>query len=97
VVAKKSNADLVLSTDPDADRLGAMAPDRKGNWRIVTGNEIAALLTHFKLAKLSQQGDLPRSAFVIRTEVTIGQITRIARHFNVQVVDNLLVGFKYVA
>ncbi|HEV8058964.1 MAG TPA: phospho-sugar mutase [Gemmataceae bacterium] len=96
-LAKKCNADLVLSTDPDADRLGAMAPDRKGNWRTVTGNEIAALLTHFKLAKLSQQGHLPRSAFVIRTEVTISQITRIARHFNAQIVDNLLVGFKYVA
>ena len=97
VLAKKCNADLVLSTDPDADRLGAMAPDRKGKWRVVTGNEIAALLTHFKLSKLSQQGRLPRSAIVVRTEVTIGQITRIARHFNAQIVDNLLVGFKYVA
>jgi phosphoglucomutase/phosphomannomutase len=97
VLAKKVKADLVLSTDPDADRLGAMAPGRNGEIKIVTGNEIAALLTHFKLLKLSQQGRLPRSALVIRTEVTIGQITRIARHFNAQIVDNLLVGFKYVA
>jgi phosphoglucomutase/phosphomannomutase len=96
-LAKKVKADLVLSTDPDADRLGAMAPDREGNWRIINGNEIAALLTHFKLAKLSQQGRLPRSAIVIRTEVTISQITRIARHFKTQIVENLLVGFKYIA
>src|SRR5207249_7014756 len=71
LVAKKNDADLVLSTDPDADRLGAMcpmaSPSRQGreavsDWRYLTGNEIAALLTHFKLTKLSQQGQLPRSA-----------------------------------
>jgi phosphoglucomutase/phosphomannomutase len=95
--ARLHKADLVLSTDPDADRLGAMAPDRAGDWRFVTGNEIAALLTHFKLNKLLQQGRLPPSPIVVRTEVTTGQITRIARHFKAQVVDNLLVGFKYIA
>ncbi len=95
--AIREKADLVLSTDPDADRLGAMAPDREGKWRFVTGNEIAALLTHFKLNKLAQTGRLPSSPVVVRTEVTIGQITRIARHFRAQVIDNLLVGFKYVA
>ncbi len=98
-LAKKQNADLVLSTDPDADRLGAMIPisDAAKNWRFVTGNEIAALLTHFKLSKLAQQGRLPRSPIVIKTEVTTGLITRIARHFGAQVVDNLPVGFKYIA
>jgi phosphoglucomutase len=95
--AQRHGADLVLATDPDADRLGAMIPDRSGGWRFVTGNEIAALLTHFKLSKLAQQGALPRSAIVIRTEVTTSQVTRIARHFGVQVVENLLVGFKYIA
>jgi phosphoglucomutase/phosphomannomutase len=96
-LAQKEHADLVLSTDPDADRLGALIPDRAGGWRFVTGNEIAALLTHFKLAKLAQQGRLPRSPIVVRTEVTTAQVTRIARHFKAQVVDNLLVGFKYIA
>ena len=57
--AQKHGADLVLSTDPDADRLGAMIPDRQEGWRFVTGNEIAALLTHFKLDQLSRQGRLP--------------------------------------
>jgi phosphoglucomutase/phosphomannomutase len=119
-LAKKEQADLVLSTDPDADRLGAMIPtsepgasatgagdvrDRmsevrgqKSNaWRFVTGNEIAALLTHFKLSKLSQRGQMPGSPIVIKTEVTTGLMTRIARHFRTQIVDNLLVGFKYIA
>jgi phosphoglucomutase/phosphomannomutase len=97
VVAKEHRADILLATDPDADRLGGMAPDREGNWRYINGNEIAALLTHFKLSKLSQQGRLPRSPIVISTEVTTRLVTRIARHFGAQIVDNLLVGFKYHA
>jgi len=114
-LAKRENADLVLSTDPDADRLGAMIPfsepgelatevgepsgvsRRVAAWRFVTGNEIAALLTHFKLNQLKQRGQMPGSPIVIKTEVTTGLITRIARHFRAQVVDNLLVGFKYIA
>jgi phosphoglucomutase/phosphomannomutase len=109
-LAKKEQADLVLSTDPDADRLGAMIPlsepgalatgaerVKAGNWRFVTGNEIAALLTHFKLSKLAERGEMPGSPIVIKTEVTTGLVTRIARHFRTQVVDNLLVGFKYIA
>jgi phosphoglucomutase/phosphomannomutase len=96
-LAAASRADLVLATDPDADRLGAMAPDRGGAWRPITGNQIAALLTHFKLHRLAQAGRLPASPIVVRTEVTTGMVTRIARHFGAQVTDNLLVGFKYVA
>jgi phosphoglucomutase/phosphomannomutase len=95
--ARQHGADLVLATDPDADRLGAMIPDRQGGWRFVTGNELAALLTHFKLSKLNEQGALPRSPLVITTEVTTRLVTRIARHFKAQVVNNLLVGFKYIA
>jgi phosphoglucomutase/phosphomannomutase len=96
-LAKKQGADLVLSTDPDADRLGAMAPDGGGNWHFITGNQIAALLTHFKLSTLAHRGELPKSPIVVKTEVTTGQVTRIARHFKAQLVDNLLVGFKYIA
>jgi phosphoglucomutase/phosphomannomutase len=92
-----TRADLVLATDPDADRLGAMAPDRTGAWRAITGNQIAALLTHFKLNKLAQHNRLPRSPIVITTEVTTRMMTRIGRHFRAQVIDNLLVGFKYIA
>src|SRR5438105_3423144 len=73
--ARQNGADLVLATDPDADRLGAMIPSSRGRgaaedgWRFVTGNELAALLTHFKLNKLTQQGRLPHSPIVITTEV----------------------------
>jgi phosphoglucomutase len=96
-VAEEHHADLVLATDPDADRIGGMAPDRAGKWRVITGNEIAALLTHFKLSKLSQQGRLPPSPIVVTTEVTTSLVGRVGRKFNAQVIENLLVGFKYVA
>jgi phosphoglucomutase/phosphomannomutase len=96
-LAKQHHADLVLATDPDADRLGALAPDRENVWHNVTGNQMAALLTHFKLSKLAQQGRLPPSPLVVRTVVTTSLVTRIARHFGAQVIDGLLVGFKYVA
>src|SRR5262249_21076851 len=56
-----------------------------------------ALLTHFKLHKLAQHGRLPPSPIVVTTEVTTGMITRIARHFRAQLINDLLVGFKYVA
>jgi phosphoglucomutase/phosphomannomutase len=96
-LAAERGADLVLATDPDADRLGGMVPDRDGEWRFVTGNEIAALLTHFKLSKLVAKGEMPASPIVVTTEVTTELVSRIARHFKAQVVDNLLVGFKYIA
>jgi phosphoglucomutase/phosphomannomutase len=99
-VAAEHKADLVLATDPDADRIGGLAcnrPDGTGGYRFLTGNEIASLLTHFKLEQLTRQGSLPASPIVITTEVTTGQITRIGRKYGAQVVNDLLVGFKYHA
>ncbi len=106
--AREHDADLVLATDPDADRLGALVKTQaaggrrqeaaaQADYRYVTGNEIAALLTHFKLAQLARQGRLPPSPIVIKTAVTTRLVTRIARHFRAQVVEDLLVGFKYIA
>lgn len=98
-LARKEKADIVLSTDPDADRLGAMAPrdpDRQ-DWQFVNGNSIATLIAHFKLSRLAEQGRLPRAPVVVKTLVTTSLISRIARHFHAQVVDNLLVGFKFIA
>lgn len=96
-VAKDNDADLALATDPDADRLGGLTPDGRGGYRVITGNEISALATWFKLHQLAQQGRMPPSPVVITTVVTTSLITRIARHFGAQVVDNLLVGFKNMA
>jgi phosphoglucomutase/phosphomannomutase len=104
-LARSARADLVLATDPDADRIGAVAavhsgrPGEAEDWPLafLNGNTIAALLTHFKLEKLAEQGRMPPSPIVVKTLVTTGLVTRIARHFGAQVVENLLVGFKYIA
>jgi phosphoglucomutase/phosphomannomutase len=108
-VAQENGADLILATDPDADRLGGMIPDcpdsefehyeeiAKTKWRFVTGHEFAALLTHFKLNQLARQGTMPASPIVVKTAMTTSQVTLIARSFGAQVVDDLLVGFKYIA
>ncbi|HEY2784486.1 MAG TPA: phospho-sugar mutase, partial [Fimbriiglobus sp.] len=99
-VAAEHGADLVISTDPDADRIGAMActsPDGKGSYRFITGNEIAELLTYFKTSQLTRANSLPPNPVIITTEVTSGMLTRIARQFGIQIVNNLLVGFKYHA
>jgi phosphoglucomutase len=96
-VAREVNADLVLATDPDADRLGVLAADGRGGFRYVTGNEIAFLATWFKLDQLAKHGRMPESPVVITTVVTTSLVTRIARHYGAQVVNNLLVGFKHMA
>src|SRR5262249_50162396 len=96
LAASTPAAELILSTDPDADRLGAMTKARDGGWRLLNGNEIVALVTHFKLAQIAQQGRMPSSPIVVKTEVTTGLVSRIARKFGCQVVEDLLVGFKYI-
>ncbi len=97
VVAREHDADLVLATDPDADRLGGLIPDGRDGFRYLNGNEICSLETYFKLSQLVRQGRMPRSPIVACSLVTTSQVTRIGQHFGAQVVNNLLVGFKYVA
>lgn len=100
VVARAKHAHLVIATDPDADRYGGLAntkTDGTGDYRYLNGNELAALLTHFKLSQLSRQGSLPASPIMISTEVTTSRCIRIGHAFGAQVIGDLLVGFKYHA
>src|SRR5436305_14313306 len=71
-LSQSLRADIALATDPDADRLGAAVAGRSsasGEWPMtyLNGNHIAALLTHFKLAKLNELGLMPRSPIVVKT------------------------------
>ena len=97
VLAKSIGDDLVLATDPDADRLGGMAPDAEGNFHVLDGNTICALVTNFKLAKLVETGTMPQRPIVLTTLVTTSLVTKIGRHYGAQVVNNLRVGFKFMA
>ena len=94
-LAKKLNVDLVLCTDPDADRLGVFARDRQNNWRYLNGNEIASILAYY----LSADKTLgpKRSGLFIKTLVTTRMLERIAQLADCKIVPDLLVGFKYIA
>ena len=93
--ARELGADAGLATDPDADRLGVVV-SIDGHWRPLTGNEIAVLLAAYIIETRRELGTLPAQGFLIKTAVTTELLTRIARAHNLQIVGDLLVGFKYV-
>ena len=95
--AQRLEADLAITTDPDADRLGVVARDSDGQYRFLTGNQIAALLGYYVLHQLKQKNQLSERHFVVKTIVTTDFITAFARDFGVKIYDNILIGFKYVA
>jgi phosphoglucomutase/phosphomannomutase len=99
-LARERQSDLVLATDPDADRIGAVVRQKAEppqDYRFLSGNEICALLTYFKLERLTAEGRLPPSPIVVVTEVTTRLVTRIAESFAAQVINDLPVGLKYIA
>ncbi|HZL99056.1 MAG TPA: phospho-sugar mutase [Planctomycetota bacterium] len=96
-VADAAGADLILATDPDADRIGLEVAAPGGGWRFVTGNEILYLIARFVLDKRRELGRLPPDAFVLTTQVTSSLVTTIARSYGCAVISRLLVGFKYMA
>ena len=94
-LAEAKGACIVLSTDPDADRLGVYALARNGEWRYLSGNDIAAILTYYLV--LDAQRGPKRSGFIIKTLVTTKVLENIAQRSGCQIVPDLLVGFKYIA
>lgn len=84
-------ADILLSADPDADRLGIMVK-YKNKWHFLNGNQIGVILTHYVLSKKH----ITKDSIVLKTAVTTSLISEICYKYNVQVIDNLLVGFKYI-
>ncbi|MEX1997454.1 MAG: phospho-sugar mutase [Candidatus Andersenbacteria bacterium] len=96
-IAQARRADLAITTDPDADRLGVVARDRHGEYQFLTGNQIAALIGHFVLDQLKQRGQLTPRHFVVKTIVTTDFLNAFATDFGVKIYDNILIGFKYIA
>ena len=96
-LAEKLGADAVLACDPDADRIGACSRTSDGPCRFLTGNEIAVLVTHYKLEQLQRLGRLPARPLVIKTEVTTELLRPITVRFGGTLIGDLLVGIKYHA
>ena len=94
--ADKENADIIISTDPDADRIGVMSR-HNGTWAFLSGNEIGIILSNFAISKFNQAGRLNANSSIIKTDVTTSLIERIAQENNVACIGDLLVGFKYIA
>jgi phosphoglucomutase len=93
-LGKKNKADLVMGTDPDADRLGIAAPEG-GDFRLITGNELGALLLDYILSTRKELGTFPRKSIFIKTIVTTELERLIADSYGVKSID-VLTGFKYI-
>ena len=99
-LATEVGADLVLATDPDSDRVGVACPRADGTYRLLTGNEVAALLTEFRIASLKDAALVPAAgspqAVVLKSLVTTPLVAAICARHGVRCVETL-VGFKWIA
>ncbi|MCH2213261.1 MAG: phospho-sugar mutase [Fuerstiella sp.] len=97
VVNRAHPADLILASDPDADRLGVMVRNREGGFTLLSGNQTGALLTDYLLRKRAAAGCLSPDDYVVQTLVTTPLTRAVAETHGAQAVYELLVGFKYIA
>ncbi len=94
--AAEIDADLVMATDPDADRVGIAARNKDGEFQLLNGNQTGTLLIYYLLKKWQENNKLDGKQFIVKTIVTTDLIKRIADHFKVTSYDTLT-GFKYIA
>lgn len=94
--AEATGADLVLATDPDADRMGIAVRDNDGKMVLFNGNQTASMMTYYILTRWKELGKLTGGKYVVKTIVTTELITDICKSFGVPVY-NVLTGFKYIA
>ena len=95
-LAKKENAELVLATDPDSDRIGIAVPDGKGDYVLLNGNQTCVLLTYFLCRRWNDLGRLDGHQYIIKTIVTSEMMAKVAASFGIKYYD-CLTGFKYIA
>ena len=94
--AKAINADLVMGTDPDADRVGIVVRNPHGKYVILNGNQAASILIYYLLTKWSEKGKLTGNEYIVKTIVTTELLVNIADKFGVEH-HEVLTGFKYIA
>ena len=95
-LGKKEEADLLIATDPDADRLGAAVRLPNGDYQVLTGNQIGAIMIHYILEAHKQANTLPENAAVLKSIVSSELPTAIAKSYGVTMM-NVLTGFKFIA
>jgi len=94
--AKEIDANLILATDPDADRIAAGIKNLKGEYLLLNGNQIVILLTHYLLSQLKTENKLHPTDFIIKTIVSTELIPKMAKDYGIDCFD-VLTGFKYIA
>ncbi|MGX4609107.1 phospho-sugar mutase [Priestia megaterium] len=92
---KEIEADILMGTDPDADRLGIAVKDNNDNYIVLTGNQMGALMLHYLLSQKKEKGMLPENGVVVKTIVTSEIGRAIAESFGLNTIDTLT-GFKFI-
>lgn len=95
-LGEKENADVLVATDPDADRLGIAVKVPAGHYEVLSGNQIASLMLHYLLTAQKETGTLPSNGVVLKSIVSSELATAIAKSFSIKMVD-VLTGFKFIA
>ncbi|MDV2562645.1 phospho-sugar mutase [Enterococcus faecalis] len=95
-LGEKEGADLLVATDPDADRLGAAVRMPNGDYQVLTGNQLGSIMIHYILEAHQQAGTLPQNAAVLKSIVSSELATAIAEKYNTKMF-NVLTGFKFIA
>ena len=93
--AEKENADLLLATDPDCDRVGIAVKNSEGNYQLLSGNETGLLLLDYVCSQRIKHNKMPSNPVMVKTIVTMDMAEEIAKHYCVQTV-NVLTGFKFI-
>lgn len=93
--AKKHGADLIIGTDPDADRVGIIIKDKSGEYVNMTGNQVGVLLTEYILSSKKERGELKADGFVVKTIVTTNIIKKICDFYGIEMKE-VLTGFKFI-
>ena len=95
-LGEKEGADLLIATDPDADRLGAVVRMPNGDYQVLTGNQLGSIMIHYILEAHQQAGTLPQNAAVLKSIVSSELATAIAEKYNTNMFT-VLTGFKFIA
>ncbi len=94
-LADRVGSDLIIATDPDADRVGVMARNRDGKFETVSGNQMGALLLDYIIRKKKELGTMPKKPYCVKSIVSTDMAARIAEHHGIRLHD-VLTGFKFI-
>ncbi len=93
---KKIDADIFIATDPDADRMGIVVNDKKGSYKIFTGNMTGCMLSEHLLSRLKESGKMPPKPYIVKTVVTTELTNEICKEYSAECYD-VLTGIKWIA